>query len=94
MEISIQPWLSWLLTGLSPFIFTWAVWVTRQTHKNDKDIAINTANDQKVRDDLERIYNIMDAAKDDNRSRFDRMENKLDQFLNQELTFLKQYIKQ
>lgn len=94
MEVlSFPTWLTWLLTGLSPFLVTWAVWITRQTHKNDKDIAINTVNDQKVRDDLERIYNIMDETKEDNKSRFDRMENKLDLFLNQELTFLKQVVK-
>lgn len=87
--LSLPSWYSELISVITPLLVMWAAWITNQIHKNDKEIAINTANDQKVRADLERIYNLMDEAKEDNKERFDRMENKLDLFLQQELSFLK-----
>lgn len=91
--LTLPSWITYIMTGALPGVLAWGVWITRQSYKNEKEIAVNTANDQKVRSDLERIYNIMDETKSDNKDRFDRMEGKLDLFLNQEISFLKQISK-
>lgn len=91
--VEVPQWLVWASSLFLTFLIPWAVWITRQTYQNDKEIAINTANDEKVGDELQRLYDVIDEVKAGHKDRFDRLENKLDMFLNQEMLFLKQAVK-
>lgn len=70
--------------------FPWAVWITVQIFKSDKAIALNTANDAKIWEELTKIYFAVDNNQKSTNQRFDKMEHKMDLFIAQELSFLKQ----
>jgi hypothetical protein len=87
--VTIPGWFIWAFGGFLSILLFWATWITTQVFKNDKDIALNTQNDQKVNDDIQKIYDLIDESKKDTRERFDKLEFKLDTFLNQEINFFK-----
>lgn len=106
--VTVPGWFVYVMSGFFILIFPWGVWITRQIHKNDKDIAINTANDAKVEQELTKIHDLLAASNKDAKDRFDkiddrfeRLDDKLTQFLmqgnaflSQEVTFMKKFLPQ
>ena len=92
-DLIIPGWALFLFSSLGVGLVTWLVWLTRMTARNQRDIAVNTANDQNVAGELLKINNKMDAMKDDLRRSFDKMESRVDGFIASELTLLKEIIR-
>lgn len=76
-DLTIPGWALYLIIGM----IAWLLFLTRETYANSKSIAINTANDKKVADDLEKIYKAIDDTKESFNKRMDRVDSKLDEFL-------------
>lgn len=51
-DLLIPGWAVFIILGM----IAWLVWLTRETYQNQKAIAINTNNDEKVSKELEKIY--------------------------------------
>lgn len=51
-DLLIPGWAVFIILGM----IAWLVWLTRETYQNQKSIAINTNNDEKVSKELEKIY--------------------------------------
>lgn len=87
-DITIPGWAVYII----PILITWMCLLTKWTFKNKESIAINSATDQKVSDELTKIY----KAIDDNQKSFthsiDKLETKIDNFLAHEMSFLKSFI--
>lgn len=93
--VTIPSWFMWIVNAFMLIAVPWAIWITRQAFKNDKDIAVNTANDAKVEQELTKINILITESKNDTNARFDKIDNrfqkldeKLDQFLIQGTIFL------
>lgn len=84
----------WALLVFATIILPWLVWLTNRVNSNDKDIAINTAADIHVTNELTKIYNAIDNQNQNSKERFDKMEAKFDLFIFQENSYLKQIAKQ
>lgn len=69
-----------LITAAWIAFIPWLIYLTKGMQDNRRDIDINTANDKNVSGELERIYNSID-----------RLDKKLDSFLNQEMIFFKNH---
>lgn len=91
-SIVIPGWFIWVVGGFITLFIPWSVWITVQIFNNEKQIALNTANDQRVNEDLQNIYDLIDESKTNTKDRFDKLELKLDTFLNQEMHLLKQLV--
>lgn len=91
-NLIIPSWFVWVIGAIITLFIPWAIWITRASFNNDKAIALNTANSQKVNEDLQNIYDLIDESKTSTKERFDKLEVKLDTFLHQEMTLLKNII--
>jgi hypothetical protein len=78
MDVTIP---SWAILIMGAIFLPWLIWLTKQVNANEKDIAINTATDGHVADELKKIYSAIDEQREDSNKRFDRMENKFDTLL-------------
>ncbi len=90
-ELIIPGWAVLLIGSFGAAFISWMVWLTLKTLHNESAIALNTAADQHVGVELEKIYQSIDKQTRSTNSRLDKMDNKLDLFLSQELSFLKQF---
>lgn len=91
-EITIPGWFIWIISAFITLFIPWAIWITTKVFESEKEIALNTANDEKVNEDLQRIYDIIDESNKTTKERFDKIESKIDQFFNQEINLLKQLV--
>ncbi len=80
----------WAVLALGAVILPWMIWLTKQVNANGKDIAINTANDKHVADELTKIHTAISTSNVESKANFNKLEAKFDMFLNQEMTLLKQ----
>lgn len=80
-QVTIPGWFLWVLGLFITFFIPWAIWMTRQIFHQDKAIALNVANDNRVNDDIKDIHTIIE-----------RIDKKLDLFLNHEINMLKSLI--
>jgi hypothetical protein len=82
MEPVIIPgWFMWVVGLFITLFIPWAIWITNEIFKNDKAIALNIANDNRVNEDIRDLHTIIE-----------RIDHKLDLFLNHEINTLKQLV--
>lgn len=81
MDVTIP---NWAIMAMVVIFLPWLIYLTLQGNSNAKDIAINTANDHHVSDELKKIYQAIDNQRTDTKERFDKLEGKFDQLLMQE----------
>lgn len=94
MEALVIPgWAVALMVTLGAGLISWLVWLTHKTNDNQRDIAINTANDKHVGDELDKIYKAIEDQGRASEKLFLKLETKLDLFLNQEISFLKHEVR-
>jgi predicted negative regulator of RcsB-dependent stress response len=67
-DLLIPGWAVFIILGM----IAWLVWLTRETYQNQKSIAINTNNDEKVSKELEKIYKAIE-----------KLEGKIDLYFHQ-----------
>lgn len=82
----------YLFTTIGVLLLTWLIFLTKQMYSNQEKIAINTANDKKVSEELDKIYAKVDQTKNELQGSFDKLERKIDLFMINEITLLKQMI--
>lgn len=88
-DITIPGWALGIMGGI---LIPWMIFLTRGFYKNQEAIAINTANDLKNGEELEKIYDKINESKKELQSSFDKLERKIDLFMVNEITLLKQMI--
>lgn len=81
-DLVIPGWALALISGIGTLLLGWLLWLTMRTNQNDKAIALNTANDLNVTRELDKIYQAVG-----------KLDGKLDMFLANELSFLKDQIR-
>lgn len=72
----------WLISMVGTGVIGWLVYLTTQSFKNQKDIEINAANDRAVASELVKIN-----------SAIEKLGLRLDAFLSNEMTLLKEMLK-
>lgn len=87
-DITIPSWA----VAIIPVLITWMALLTVWTFRNREAIAVNSATDQKVSDELDKIYKAVDDNKNSLNHSIEKLETKLDSFLAQEMSFLKSII--
>lgn len=92
-DLIIPGWAVFICSSFGAGLIAWLVWLTRMTSRNQRDIAVNTANDQNVANELLKINNKIDDMNDNLRRSFDKMELRVDGFIASELTLLKEIIR-
>lgn len=83
----------WAITAFGVVIVPWLIWLTLKTIQNDKDIAINTANDVKVNDELSKLNTQIEARFNKIDERIEKLDEKITQFLMQGNLFLSSEVK-
>lgn len=91
-DLTIPGWAVITFTAVGGGLIGWLIWLTKTTFANQEKIAVNTANDQKVGEELEKIYTKVNETKSELQNSFDKMERKIDLFMVNEITLLKQMI--
>lgn len=86
MDITIPSWAVFIMGAV---FLPWLIWLTKQVSDNGKEIAINTANDKYVGDELKKIYEAIGNSNASMKESFSRLESRFDTFLSQEMNFLK-----
>lgn len=71
----------WAVVIISVIFLPWLIWLTVETFHNKKDIAVNTSNDEKVSQELDKIYKKLDETRTDFKEWFQKLENKMDSFI-------------
>jgi len=77
-DLIIPGWAVFLMGGIGSLILFWLVWLTKKTSENDKAIAINTAHDTSVGDELKKLDKKIDELKKDIYAWADKIEHKVD----------------
>ncbi len=81
---------AWALLLIGVIFLPWLLFLTHKINANEKEIALNTANDERVGTDLDKIYKAIDEQKQNTKEGFDRLDKKFDQLLMQENTMFRQ----
>lgn len=81
---------AWALVLIGVVFLPWLLFLTHKVNLNEKDIALNTANDIRMGGDLDKIYKAIDEQKKDTKEGFERLDKKFDQLLIQENTMFRQ----
>lgn len=55
-------------------VILWCAWLTREIYKSQKDIAVNTSNDEAVKNQITEVKNQITGVKTDMGVRIDRFE--------------------
>lgn len=76
-DILIPGWAVMVIIGM----IGWLAWLTKETYQNQKAIAVNTNNDEKVWDDLEKIYKAIEANRQEHKEWFQKLETKIDIYI-------------
>jgi hypothetical protein len=82
----------WALLVFGVVVLPWAIWITSKTWNNEKDSALRGAAMTALGDDLKEIYDELKRGDQKIDDRFKEMNSKLDLFIHQEITFLKQVV--
>jgi hypothetical protein len=80
-QVTIPGWFMWIIGVFITLFIPWAIFVTVRIFQYDKDLALSVANGVQVNDDLK-----------DLQEGIDKIDHKLDLFLNHEMNMLKQLI--
>lgn len=92
-DLNIPGWAIFTFIPLIVSVVGWLWSLQKAVNKNEQMIAINTANDQQVGDELKRINRsvneVKSELKDSFDKSFDKLERRLDTFISQEMTMLK-----
>jgi hypothetical protein len=81
-QVIIPTWFLWVVGICTPLFIGWAVFITVRIFQYDKDIALSAANGVQVNDDLK-----------DLQTAIEKIDHKLDLFLNHEMNMLKELLK-
>lgn len=88
-DVTIPGWVIWVLIGS---ILPWLIWLTKDSYKNKQDIAVNTANDLKHAEDLEKVYRTIQQSEGRLKESFKRLEERVDTLIANEMTILKEIV--
>lgn len=91
-DLIIPSWAVYLFSIVLPIILGWLLWLTNKSIHNDKAIAINTSTDQHFSIELRKIYEAIKSSGDNVNVRLDKMDNRLDSLISNEMQFLKSQI--
>lgn len=88
-DLLIPGWALYLIAGL----VIWMAWLTFKTFSNEQAIAINTTNDANVGREFKEIKEGIEKMSTETKQGFDKINNRLDIFMGNEITLLKGLIK-
>lgn len=91
IDVTLPGWAIAVFMGV---LLPWLLWLTNKSSKNEQDIAVNTANDKKVSEDFDKLYDLITKSKEEATKQFDKLDRKLDTFIASELSFFKSNFKQ
>lgn len=80
-NVNIPGWFIWIVELFIIAFIPWAIWITRMVFNNDKAISLNIANDERVQQDIHDLHTLIE-----------KIDKKLDLFLNHEMNMLKSLI--
>lgn len=80
-QVTIPGWFLWIIGLFITLFIPWGIWITVRVFQYDKDIALNVANGEKINDDLKDLQTLVE-----------KIDHKLDLFLNHEMNMLKTLI--
>ena len=89
-DVTVPGWVIWIMIG---GILPSMLWVIRETYKNKEEIAVNTANDLKHAQELDKIYKEIEASEKRLHASFGRLEGMVTKFIADEMRILKDLIK-
>jgi hypothetical protein len=90
MEDVVIP--GWALIIFGVILIPWLVWLTLRVVSNEKDTAVWSASVNGLSTELTKIYDEIKDGDEKTEARFKEMNSKLDLFIHQEITFLKQVV--
>jgi hypothetical protein len=88
-DVIVPGWLIWIMIG---GILPSMIWLIRETYNNKQDIAINTANDVKHGEELDKIYKEIESSEKRLQDSFSRLEGMVHKFISDEMRLLKEII--
>jgi tetrahydromethanopterin S-methyltransferase subunit G len=84
-----QTLVLWILGIFIPAFIAWAAWITNKTQSNSVAIAVNTANDTNVTEELEKIYEEIKTIDKKSEERFKELGQRIDSLFGTELGLMK-----
>lgn len=90
MEDVVIP--GWALVVFGAVLLPWLVWLTLRVTSNEKDSAVRAATLDGLSIELSKISEEIKEGDEKIENRFKEINQKLDLFIHQEMTFLKQVI--
>lgn len=73
-DLVIPGWAIILMSGIGTLIIGWLIWLTLKTSENDKAIAINTARDNYVGEELKKMDEKIDEIRREFKEWIDKLE--------------------
>lgn len=77
-DLIIPGWAVMLMSGIGTLILGWLIWLTLKTSENDKAIAINTAHDTSVGNELRKLDKKIDELKTETRGWIEKLEDHME----------------
>lgn len=84
---------SWFVVIMGALLIPFVIWVFVQMSENKKDIALNKQELSSIPIQIESIKAVVEKHSQDTKDQFDKLENKLDMFISNEMSFLKSFVK-
>jgi Tfp pilus assembly protein FimT len=84
-DIVIPGWIIYIIPG----VIAWLLWLTLQTRKNEIDIAVNTANDRAISNELLKITSAIEKMEIRFTQSMESLGRRIDLFMKNENDFLK-----
>lgn len=88
-DVTVPGWVIWIMIG---GILPSMLWLIRETYKNREEIAVNTANDMKHAQELDKIYKEIEQSEKRLQDSFSRLEGMVHKFISDEMHVLKEIV--
>lgn len=96
-DLNIPGYAVVLLGALGTTLIGWLVWLTLKTNENEKNLAINTTNDNALKEnvakDLKNIETKIDDLKAFTKDQINDLKNQINAFMGNEVAFLKDVVR-